>query len=425
MDRLKILLVSNICPPDYDGGYELRAFQIANALRARGHDLDLVTSEYRATFKGERKDPDWVHRVFHYVLVSNSKTAWRYLDRIPKRIECTSVASENIPRMERFLQDRNYDLAYCFGLQRISLATVAPIVKRGIPILWHAGDGYIADHFHHWPKSLPGYELGLKLFANKWYSLEKRLDYRYVAFVSRFLRDGCNAKGFTPKKSYVISRGFDGPLGWDVNRPKSDPPLFFMACRIDPQKGIHHAIEAAGLLRKRRPELDWRLEIAGVAYSGYKEKLIAQANEFGIQDRVTFLGQVPRSEVLAKMRASAAFLSCSTYGEPFAGTIIETLASGTTLIGANAGSILEVATPDESALIYEIGDTATLSAHLEKVLVDPDAREKIALDGVNVIEQRYTLDRILDQTEETFLDVMNDHKEGHEHFVAAEDLNLV
>ena len=125
------------------------------------------------------------------------------------------------------------------------------------------------------------------------------------------------------------------------------------------------------------------------------------------------------------MRASAAFLSCSTYGEPFAGTIIETLASGTTLIGANAGSILEVATPDESALIYEIGDTATLSAHLEKVLVDPDAREKIALDGVNVIEQRYTLDRILDQTEETFLDVMNDHKEGHEHFVAAEDLNLV
>ena len=425
MGRLKILLVSNICPPDYDGGYELRAFQIAKALRERGHDLDFVTSQYRSTFQGERKNPDWVHRIFHYVLVSNSKTAWRYVDRIPKRIACTSVAAENIPRMERFLVGRKYDLAYCFGLQRISLATVAPIVQRGIPILWHAGDGYIANHFYHWPKSVLGYELGLNLFARKWYFLEKKLDYRYVAFVSRFLRDECYRKGFQPKKSFIIPRGFDGPLGWDVDRSKANPPLFFMACRIDPHKGIHHAIEAASLLKSRRPDLDWRLEIAGVAYSGYKEKLIAQSTQLGIQDRIIFLGQVPRAEVLAKTRASVAFLSCSTYGEPFAGTIIETLASGTTLIGANAGSILEVATPNKSALIYEIGDIATLSTHLETVLTDRVVREQLAFEGVKVIEQRYTLDLILDQTEQTFLDVMSDHKEGHERFITAEDFNLV
>ena len=32
---LRILLVTNKCPPDFDGGFELRAFQIAQALRAR------------------------------------------------------------------------------------------------------------------------------------------------------------------------------------------------------------------------------------------------------------------------------------------------------------------------------------------------------------------------------------------------------
>ena len=66
MTRLRILMVSNKCPPDFDGGYELRAFQIAQALRARGHELDLVTSRYRPTYQGERQDPPWVHRIFRY-----------------------------------------------------------------------------------------------------------------------------------------------------------------------------------------------------------------------------------------------------------------------------------------------------------------------------------------------------------------------
>ena len=54
MEKLRILLVTNKCPPDFDGGYELRAFQIAQALRARGHELDVVTSRYRPTFHGEK-----------------------------------------------------------------------------------------------------------------------------------------------------------------------------------------------------------------------------------------------------------------------------------------------------------------------------------------------------------------------------------
>ena len=44
---LRILLITNKCPPDFDGGYELRAFQIAAALRDRGHDVDIVTSNFR------------------------------------------------------------------------------------------------------------------------------------------------------------------------------------------------------------------------------------------------------------------------------------------------------------------------------------------------------------------------------------------
>jgi glycosyltransferase involved in cell wall biosynthesis len=410
MDRLRILLISNKCPPDYDGGFELRAFQVAEGLRNRGHHLDLVTAKYRSIYQGPRNDPPWVHRIFDGVTQSQSKTAWRYIDRIPNRIECTRVARTNIAALEQFLQGRTYDLVYCFNLERIGLATVEPVVRRGLPILWHAGDNYIVNHFNYFPKRRPGYHEALQLFAGKWFEIEKRMDYRYIAFVSEFLRQDAKSKGFVPHKSFIVPRGFDGELGWDIDRPLKDPPTFFMACRIDPQKGVHHAITAAGLLQERRPDLAWRLEINGIAHSGYINTVYAAIQEKNLDGRVTIGQQIPRSEVLQRMRSSVAFLSCAIFGEPFAGTIIESLSCGTCLIGANDGSLLEVAKHEESALVYEKHDVETLSCHMERVLVGRALRNRLALGGVRVIEQRYTLDRILELTERTFNEVLEDHK---------------
>ena len=405
---LRILLVSNKCPPDYDGGFELRALQIAQALRARGHHLEFVTSRYRPAFAGERSDPEWVHRIFRVVVVSQARTWWRYIDRLPRRLAMTTVARENVPAMEQFLEGREYDVAYCFGLHRISLAVAQPLVARGIPILWHAGDDYIASHLFHWPETTPGYRRALQLFARKIYATEHGLDYRHVAFVSEFLRDRCFQMGFKPAQPCVISRGIDFPLSADVERPRTAPPVFFMACRIDPQKGLHHAVTAAEQLHKKRPDLDWRIEIAGVSHTRYQADLEQRIKESGLDGRIVFLGQKSRQEVLARMRAATAFLSCSIWGEPFAGTIIESLGCGTTLIGSDDGSILEVAVPGESALIYEKENPAQLAAHMERVLDDPALAQRIAAAGVQVIAQRYTLDRIIDQTEATLAAVIAD-----------------
>ena len=355
MEKLRILLITNKTPPDFDGGYELRAFQIAQALRARGHDLAVATSRYRPTFRGEKSDPPWVHRIFRYVLVSQSKTVWRKIDRVVKRVQCTSVARENLPAMEAFLRQHHdgspYDIAYCFGLHRISYGVLQPLMQRGLPILHHAGGAHIMEHTIKLPREVPGYGLALNLFAKKWYALEKAGDFRNIAFVSEFLRDSCAENGLKPARTFVIPRGIDFPLGTDVERARRTPPVFMMACQIDPQKGPHIVITAAGLLQRKRPELDWRLEIAGVSYTDYQDRCIAQAAAEGIGERVAFIGHLKRADVVERMRQATAFVSASIYGEPFAGTIIEALGSGTTLIGAKSGSILEVVKADESAQI--------------------------------------------------------------------------
>lgn len=408
--RYRILMVSNLCPPDYDGGYELRAYQVAAALRNRGHVVDLLTSRYRADFTGRKLDEPWVHRIFEYVPVSNSKTAWRYLDRVPRRIACTLVARSNVPAMRAFLSGREYDIAYCFGLQRISLATVLPVVEQNTPILWHAGDGYLADHLYAFRKNVTGYHAALSLLAGKWYRVERELiDYRNIAFVSEFLRDECAAKGLQPRNPFVIPRGFEGDLQHDVERSRSAPPVFFIACRIDPNKGIHVALHAAGALQARRPDLQWKLQIAGGANSGYINDINKLIASHRLAGRIELLGHLPRADVLARMRSAAAFLSCAVYGEPFAGTIIEALASGTPLIGSNVGAIREVVEPGRSALVYEREDHEALSRHMESILVDPAGACSLARNGLEVVSARFTLEHILEQTERALGKLVANH----------------
>ena len=407
---LRILLVTNKCPPDFDGGFELRAFQIARALRARGHQLDLVTSCYRESFKGERRDPEWVHRLFRYVPVTQMKGPLRHLGRVAKLFESTWVAGENVPAMEEFLRGREYDLAYCFGLLRISFAVAGPIQRRGIPILWHAGSTCIADHFFHFGKKVFGYETAMRLGTRGWYAAEKRIEFRHVAYVSDFLRDREAERGHTPPHRYVISRGIDFPLADDVQRPRTQPPVFFLAGRIDPSKGIHNVIAAAGMLMRKRPELAWKIEFGGISNRPYYQAdLDTQIAREGVRERIAFLGLLDREEVTARMKRATAFIFSSVYGEPFSSTIIESMACGTPLIGADDGSILEVVEPGVSALVYRKNEPAELAAHLERVLDDPALAQRIAAAGVETVRRRYTLDRILDLTEETFGRVLDEH----------------
>ena len=43
---MKILVVTNLYPPYYRGGYEIRCAQVAEALHASGYDVRVLTSVY-------------------------------------------------------------------------------------------------------------------------------------------------------------------------------------------------------------------------------------------------------------------------------------------------------------------------------------------------------------------------------------------
>lgn len=395
---LRLIMISNLCPPDFDGGFEMRAFQIATSLRARGHDVQFVTSHYRPAYEGPREDPPWVHRILEYCEKGESgpNRLWRFLAALPK-------SAQNAKALDSFLDGQSFDLAYLFGLHRIGLATHYPLVQRSIPVLWHAGDRFLVRQLKVWPRKAPPYNLLLNTAFRHVRQMELAGDYRHIAFVSQNLRDYYFKAGLKPEGAYVVPRGVDFPLGKDVRRDRADPPLFFQACRLHPQKGPHVSIQAAHLLSLRRPDLRWRFEIAGAPeHPLYMEELKSTIAKAGLHDRVLLIGHLPRSEALEKMRQATAQIHASIFEDPFANTIVEALGAGTPLIGSDIGSIREVVVPEESALLFPPGNSGELADRMERILTEPGLAQKLAVEGIHVVEERYTMEKILSLTEEIF-----------------------
>lgn len=408
---MRILVLSNKCPPDYDGGYELSAFQVANALRGRGYDVHVATSHFRPSYKDERKDPDWVHRIFDYrewPSISGSGFG-RALQDAKRLAFMTTIGLKNGEALDKFVEGQAFDLAYCFGLHGIGLATAFPLARRQMPILWHAGNYLIAQDMQL--RQLFGRERAAHRFGMHVLSWRAKKDvfagdYRHIAFLSEAMKREFVRMGFEPAHSYVIPRGIDFPLAEDIERPRTDPPVFVMASRVAEEKGYDVAIDAGGLLTKSKPDSAWELHIAGSGRPEYIGRLKEKARSNGIEDRVTFLGMLGREAVLEAMRQSTAFISASLWEEPFGRTNIEALACGVPLIAAQTGAISEIVGDSGCALVYEKTSAKELSAAMERVLLSSHLGHELAHKGIERIKHAYTMDRILDLTEEVFGKVM-------------------
>lgn len=409
---MRIVLLSNMFPPDSDGGLEVNAWKLATALRAKGHQVDVLTSRFRKGFAAPGPEPDWVHRILGLARPWSSRwVGLRYKPTLAAALwNEISTLKANVRAVDRWSHGKGVDVVYCFGMSLIGTATVLPFQRQGIPTFFHQGGGYLEARYNR-----DVHESIFLRLRRRFLAIEEQVDLRNLGYVSRFLLEQGRATGFLDSNGRgtgvlaILPRGIEFALREDVERDRQHPPLLLMAGRILPIKGYHNAIKAAGLLARRRPDLAWNLSIAGgadnqdlVAQSGdtYLAELTTLIEEEGLRDRVRFLGKLSRAEFLEQLAGATAFVSASIFGEPFANTIIETLASGTPLIVSNDGSSQEVVEHERSALVFDKHDVQTLSEHMERILTDPALRLKLASEGLDTIRKGYTLDAIVEQTED-------------------------
>ncbi|MEI7985011.1 MAG: glycosyltransferase family 4 protein [Armatimonadota bacterium] len=414
---MKILVISNLCPPDYDGGFELSALRNAESLRDLGHEVEFVTGEYRVSFQGERIDPQWVRRIFK---LPPSNDSWakaemflggasdlrfkvrnifselglRY-SNIRGLMQMLKVAPKNEAALDKFLESRDFDVAYVFGLHKIGTSVIRSLMKKKIPVLYHQGDEWLAAYIK------PGLakRILLNIVSPVTFSKERNIDLKNVFLVSQFMKGRFLVSGFHQEQLGVIYRGVEYPLAQNLDRERFDPPIFLVASRLTFYKGIQFAIRAAASLDQRAPNDTWELWIAGHSDPYSLNTFTKLVSELKIEHRVKFIGKLSRDSVFGFMQRATAVISPSVFDEPFGNTNIEALASGTTLIASRSGAIEEILEHGKSGLIYDRQNYEELAQHMQLILQNPNLRRSLQVEGLNRVKAMFTQENVINQVE--------------------------
>ena len=177
--------------------------------------------------------------------------------------------------------------------------------------------------------------------------------------------------------------------------PPDSLRLLFVG-RLEPRKGIDILLEAASRLLARFPRL--HLDIVGNdALPGpdsrtYRACFEAEANT-AIRDRVRFHGEVSEEALRGFYRACDVFVAPSRF-ESFGLILLEAMMFAKPVVCCRAGGMPEIVVEDETALLAEPGDAASLERSLERLIEDSALRRRLGAAGRRRYEAHFTPERM-------------------------------
>ncbi len=175
--------------------------------------------------------------------------------------------------------------------------------------------------------------------------------------------------------------------------------------RLEPEKGVHTAVRALGLIVGREDGYRVTLDIVGKGDRGYEAELeeLVQSNQ--LNGLVSFEGWVPYSELPDVMAQRDALIYPSEWQEPFGRTVLEGLASGLVVIGTTTGVAADILTENETGLIFPTGDAEELARQIKRLATDSALRKRLAKAGQHCVQKGYTLANMVDQIESALLSI--------------------
>ena len=175
---------------------------------------------------------------------------------------------------------------------------------------------------------------------------------------------------------------------------KDDPPLVLFASRLLVTKGLLEFVEAARILHKKG--LRARFAIAGTPDPGNPASVSPEqisAWERSCQVEVWgWQGDMPSA------LATSDIFCLSSYREGVPSALLEACASGLPIVATNVPGCRDVVIHGVNGLLVPPQDSEALADALERLLVDPNLRDKMGKMGRQFAVDKFSLDKIIKQT---------------------------
>lgn len=166
-------------------------------------------------------------------------------------------------------------------------------------------------------------------------------------------------------------------------------------CRLAPQKGLRHLIEAVALLRPSPSDAVFLIAGDGPL----AEELHAQAAEAGVEGLVRFLGH--RRDVPALLAALDVYVAPSLSEGTSLG-LIEAMGAGLPIVSTRAGGTPEMVADRRNGLLVEPGDAAALARALREVIASVELRRELGEAGRERALREFSREAMVARTAELY-----------------------
>lgn len=170
-------------------------------------------------------------------------------------------------------------------------------------------------------------------------------------------------------------------LPWPVLLPApsfrwvpAQTPLFAVAGRLSPEKGVETLVDA--LARLRGGGTDARVRLVGDGPA--RRAIVALARRLGVEDAVEITGWVRHAEVESHLGAAWAVIAPSLWAEPLGLSAVEAIVRGIPVVASAVGGYAETVEPGRTGLLFPNGDASALASLLADV-----ASRRAFPDGVD------------------------------------------
>ena len=120
--------------------------------------------------------------------------------------------------------------------------------------------------------------------------------------------------------------------------------------------------------------------------------------------KITFLGRVPRKEVVLLLEKSDIFV-LATKWESFGLTALEAMSIGLPVIVSNVGGLKEVV-DDKSGILVESGNVREMKRALEKLVGDQELRISLGENGRKRAFEKFSVETMFQKTEKLYKEIL-------------------
>ncbi len=374
---MEILVVTGTFPPDIGGpaGYVPK---IAKYLSERGHEVRVLTLSDKVDFQDD-------HLPYHVTRLHRSSARPLRILRCIYKI---------------WVLSRQADLVYVNGLDLE--ASIAAKLSRTPTVHKIVGD-YAWERARRWGwfnNNIDVYQCAdkgvfLKLLdATRTLPLKRA---RNVIVPSRYLKQIVTNWGIEDEKVEVVYNAVQSIDEEEIEHyplPPYEGDTALTISRLVPWKGI------GSLLQALEDIPDTRLVIAGDGPN--REKYETEALERNIENRVLFLGAVPKPAIPSVLRQADVFVLNSTY-EGLPHVVLEAMREKVPVLATDAGGTGELVKDGETGRLIPVEDKQALRAVLQEMLQSSSNLGKFVEKAYEQLNGQFSYQRMTKETENVLI----------------------